>query len=68
MKNNAASVWNRTAKPVTVHFNSGFGGASQTVPAGEPAQTATRRTNTMPRSKGCRMRKLPSSSAITGWR
>lgn len=37
VKNNAASVWNRTAKPVTVHFNSGFGGASQTVPAGARA-------------------------------
>jgi murein DD-endopeptidase MepM/ murein hydrolase activator NlpD len=29
VKNNAASVWNRTSGPVTVYFNSGYAGASQ---------------------------------------
>lgn len=29
VKNNAASVWNRTGQTVRVYFNSGFGGASQ---------------------------------------
>ncbi|WP_371500421.1 peptidase inhibitor family I36 protein [Kitasatospora sp. NBC_00374] len=29
VKNNAASVWNRTEKTVRVYFNSGYGGASQ---------------------------------------
>lgn len=34
VKNNAASVWNRTGGGVTVFFNSGYGGAEQTVAAG----------------------------------
>jgi surface antigen len=34
IKNNAASVWNRSSVPVTVYFNSGFGGASQVFTAG----------------------------------
>ena len=34
VKNNAASVWNRTDSSVTVYFNSGFGGTSQTFAAG----------------------------------
>ncbi len=34
IKNNAASVWNRTGKTVTVFFNSGFAGASQSFAAG----------------------------------
>ncbi len=34
VKNNAASVWNRTSKPVTVYFNSGYGGTNQTFAAG----------------------------------
>ncbi|MDX8151227.1 peptidase inhibitor family I36 protein [Patulibacter brassicae] len=33
VKNEAASVWNRTSKPVTVFFNSGYQGASQRIPA-----------------------------------
>ncbi|WP_265442650.1 GH25 family lysozyme [Flexivirga meconopsidis] len=37
VKNNAASVWNRTGKAVTVFFNSGYGGASQTIAAGAKA-------------------------------
>lgn len=37
MKNQAASVRNRTSVPVTVYFNSGFGGASQTIAAGASA-------------------------------
>ena len=28
IKNNAASAWNRTSKPVYVYYNTGFGGAS----------------------------------------
>ncbi|WP_410812164.1 peptidase inhibitor family I36 protein [Micromonospora sp. 067-2] len=34
VKNNAASVWNRTSKTVKVYFNSNFGGASQSFAAG----------------------------------
>ncbi|MDI6097480.1 peptidase inhibitor family I36 protein [Actinoplanes sp. NEAU-A12] len=34
VKNNAASVWNRTDKTVRVYFNSNFGGASQDFAAG----------------------------------
>src|SRR4051794_26625573 len=34
VKNNAASVWNRTAKMVRVYFNSGYDGASQDFGAG----------------------------------
>jgi murein DD-endopeptidase MepM/ murein hydrolase activator NlpD len=34
VKNNAASVWNRTGGTVRVHFNSGYGGASQDFAAG----------------------------------
>lgn len=37
IKNAGASVWNRAAVPVTVFFNSGFAGPSQTVPAGARA-------------------------------
>ncbi|GIE87318.1 peptidase inhibitor family I36 protein [Actinoplanes regularis] len=34
VKNNAASVWNRTSKTVRVYYNSNFGGASQSFAAG----------------------------------
>ncbi|MEV4705397.1 peptidase inhibitor family I36 protein [Actinoplanes sp. NPDC049316] len=34
VKNNAASVWNRTGKTVRVYFNSNFGGASQDFASG----------------------------------
>ncbi|WP_420122029.1 peptidase inhibitor family I36 protein [Nakamurella sp.] len=34
IKNNAASVWNRTDVPVTVYFNSDYGGPVQIVAAG----------------------------------
>ena len=34
VKNNAASVWNRTGKTVRVYFNSGYDGASQDFAAG----------------------------------
>lgn len=34
VKNNAASVYNRTSKPVTVYYNSDYLGTSQTIPAG----------------------------------
>jgi surface antigen len=34
VKNNAASVWNRTGKTVTVYFNSNYGGAHQSFAAG----------------------------------
>lgn len=37
VKNNAASVWNRTSGPVTVYYNSGYGGASQGIAAGNQA-------------------------------
>src|SRR3954447_21778117 len=34
VKNNAASVWNRTGKTVKVYYNSNFGGASQSFASG----------------------------------
>jgi hypothetical protein len=34
VKNNAASVWNRTSKTVVVYYNSDFGGANQSFAAG----------------------------------
>ena len=34
VKNQAASAVNKTGKPVTVFYNSGYAGASQTIPAG----------------------------------
>jgi hypothetical protein len=37
VKNNAAAVWNRTSKPVTVYYNSGYAGTSQTIAAGAKA-------------------------------
>lgn len=37
VKNNAASVWNRTSKTVTVFYNSGYGGRSQSIAAGHRA-------------------------------
>ncbi len=37
VKNNAASVWNRTGSTVTVFYNSGFGGAGQAFAAGAKA-------------------------------
>jgi len=40
-KNQAASVWNRTAKPVTVYFNSGYAGRSMTIKAGAKANLVT---------------------------
>lgn len=37
IKNDAASVWNRASVPVTVYYNSNYGGTSQTIPAGAKA-------------------------------
>ena len=34
VKNNAASAWNRSTKPVVVYYNSNYGGASQTIQPG----------------------------------
>ncbi|BFU47606.1 SpoIID/LytB domain-containing protein [Krasilnikovia sp. MM14-A1004] len=46
VKNNAASVWNRTGKTVRVYFNSGFNGAHQDFDPGEKANlNATLKNN-----------------------
>ena len=45
MKNQAASVANRTDKPVTVYYNSNYQGASQTIPAGESANLSAELKN-----------------------
>lgn len=37
VKNHAASVWNRTSKTVTVYYNSGYAGHSQTFASGKRA-------------------------------
>lgn len=41
VRNNAASVWNRTSKPVTVYSANYYGGNSQTIPAGGKANLDT---------------------------
>ena len=45
MKNQAASVANRSDKPVTVYYNSNYQGASQTIPAGESANLSAELKN-----------------------
>ena len=46
IKNNAASVWNRTSKTVVVYFNSNFGGATQSFATGAKANlNATLKNN-----------------------
>ncbi|GAB3350538.1 peptidase inhibitor family I36 protein [Micromonospora halotolerans] len=46
VKNNAASVWNRTSKTVVVYYNSNFAGASQSFAAGAKANlNATLKNN-----------------------
>ncbi|CAN7542364.1 peptidase inhibitor family I36 protein [Terrabacter sp. LjRoot27] len=46
IKNNAASVWNRTGKAVRVHYNSDFGGTYQQFAAGAEADlNATLKNN-----------------------
>jgi surface antigen len=46
VKNNAASVWNRTGKTVRVYFNSNFAGAHQNIAAGAKANlNATLKNN-----------------------
>jgi hypothetical protein len=41
VKNHAASVWNRTGKPVRVYFNSGYSGASQEFASGTKGNLRT---------------------------
>ncbi len=41
VKNNAASVWNRTGKTVYVCYNSGYGGAKQAIAAGAKANLSS---------------------------
>jgi murein DD-endopeptidase MepM/ murein hydrolase activator NlpD len=45
VKNEAAAVWNRTAKPVTVFFNSNYAGESRTIPAGDKVNLGGRLKN-----------------------
>jgi hypothetical protein len=45
IKNNAASVWNRTSKSVTVYYNSGYSGSSQTIKAGAKANLNSKLKN-----------------------
>ena len=46
VKNNAASVWNRSSKTVRVYFNSGYGGTYQSFAAGAKANlNATLKNN-----------------------
>jgi surface antigen len=53
VKNNAASVWNRTSKTVTVYFNSNYGGAHQSFAAGAKGNlSATLKNNNASHSIG----------------
>lgn len=45
IKNDAASVWNRTGKTVRVHFNSNYGGTSQTFGPGAKKNLNERHKN-----------------------
>jgi murein DD-endopeptidase MepM/ murein hydrolase activator NlpD len=45
VKNNAASVWNRTSKTVRVFFNSGYGGAHQDFAAGAKGNLSAKLKN-----------------------
>ncbi|MDF8265613.1 phage tail tip lysozyme [Luteipulveratus flavus] len=46
VKNNAASAWNRSDRPVIVYYNSNYGGASQTIQPGTKANlNATLKNN-----------------------
>ncbi len=41
IKNDAASVWNRSSVPVTVYYNSNYGGTSQTIAPGAKTNLIT---------------------------
>lgn len=45
VKNDAASVWNRTSQSVTVYYNSGYAGPSQTIAAGSRVNLNTTMKN-----------------------
>ena len=76
MKNNAASVWNRTSRSVRVYFNSNFAGASQVFAAGAMANLNAMLKNNnasyelVSGPTGCTTdgtnSKLPSTSSSTG--
>jgi surface antigen len=53
VKNNAASVWNRTGKTVKVYFNSNYSGASQSIASGAKKNlSATLKNNNASHSIG----------------
>lgn len=63
VKNNAASVWNRTNKTVTVYFNSDYGGAHQSFAAGAKGNlNATLKNNNASHAIG-KAPKAPSGQA-----
>lgn len=73
-KNQAASVWNRTSKSVTVFYNSGYAGRSMTIKAGAKANLATgglknnnagHRIGAPPAASTAWASPVPSSAVIT---
>ena len=66
IKNDAASVWNRSSVPVTVYYNSYYGGASQTIPAGTQVNlNATLKNNNASHRFGTTT-PPPSSTSVVG--
>jgi murein DD-endopeptidase MepM/ murein hydrolase activator NlpD len=65
VKNNAASVWNRTSKTVTVFFNSGYGGAHQSFAAGAKGNlNATLKNNNASHHVGAMPKRTNMSTAL----
>jgi murein DD-endopeptidase MepM/ murein hydrolase activator NlpD len=62
VKNHAASVWNRSTSPVTVFYNSGYGGASQTIAPNTKANLGTALKNN---NAGHRFGGIPNTSKMS---
>lgn len=68
IKNDAASVWNRTSVPVTVYYNSYYGGASQTIPAGAQVNlNATLKNNNASHQFGSNTPPPSGTSTVGGY-
>ena len=68
IKNNAASVWNNSSVPVTVYFNTGYSGTSQTVAPGVRTNlvAALKNNNASHRFGTVAVTKVAMSAALYG--
>ena len=62
VKNNSASVWNRTSQSVVVYYNSNYGGASQTIAAGAKVNL-----NATLKNQNASHRYPPAAPAPSSW-